>query len=194
MQNLRIGALAIVATLVVGANLSALATSSEPFTTGNSVFDVKKYVADSEWIENAPIVLTSQFKNVRLVNVKSDFNKSAVANEVEGFSVQQEIIDIFGGVEADYSEYPLDYRATTTLLTPDNLKPFAHRLPWGSFDTEVHCVPAVAKDCSLAMFWDKSTVRRQKLTTFIAVRLRGNTFALVEKQLFDQLNVVKPVA
>ena len=196
VKNLRIVTVAVLATLVIGLNLNAMSGAGQPFTTGNTVFDVKKYVGDSAWIENAPIVLASRFKQVRLVNVRSDYKAVSGSNAgaVLGFSVQQEIVDIFGGVEADYSEYPLDFRSTQTGLNFENLKPYRLRLPWGGYEAVVRCVPATAKDCTLAMFWNKTTVGRHDDATFIGVRLNDNAFALIEKHLFEQLNVVKQVA
>ncbi|MEY4367993.1 MAG: hypothetical protein RLZ28_1408 [Actinomycetota bacterium] len=196
VKNLRIVTIAIVASGIIGVNLAAFTSSGDPFTSGNTVFEVKKYVGDSDWIENAPIVLAGRFKHVRLVNVRSDYKAIAEsdAGDVVGFSVQKEIVDIFGGVDADFSDYPLDFRSTQTGLNFENLKPYQFRLPWGGYEAEVRCVPATAKDCTLAMFWNKTTVRRHDDATFIGVRLSDSAFALIEKHLFEQLNVVKPIA
>jgi len=196
VKNLRILTIAVVAALVVWANIGAMGDTGQPFATGNTVFDVKKYVGDSDWIENAPIVLGRNFKHVTLINIKSDVKgvTEQQKSSVQGFSVQKEIVDIFGGVDANYSEFPLDFRNTTTGLTLENLKPYQFQLPWEKTEAEVHCVPAVAADCTLALFWNKATVRRNQDATFIGVRLRGNFFGLVEEHLFEQLGAVRPHA
>jgi hypothetical protein len=195
LSNWRLPAVIAIAALGVAGNLAAYETQAKPFTSDGSDFEISRYVGDSDWVENAPLILSNYFKTVRITHVRNDMNVTAANNEVRSFGVRDEVVRIFNHAIANYDHFPIDYRNVFVhdrngrhkALSKDILKNYVHKLPFGSDELGVTCAPKISKDCTVSIYWNPNTQLRSQAVTFVAVRIEGNFFALIERNLMKRL-------
>ncbi|MEO0024038.1 MAG: hypothetical protein RL196_479 [Actinomycetota bacterium] len=193
--NWRLLAVLIVAAVGLIANLQALNTQAKPFTTDNTQFEISRYIGDSDWVENAPLILSNYFKTVRITHVRNDMAVSDTNNTVRSFGVRDEVVRIFNHAIANYDHFPIDYRNVYVhdragrhkALSKSLLKNYVHKLPFGGKVLGVTCAPKIAKDCTLSIYWNPNTQLRSQDVTFVAVRIENNFFALIERNLLNRL-------
>ncbi len=196
LRNWRLLAVLAIAVLGTVVNLQALNTQAKPFVQGNNEFEIDRYIGDSNWVENAPLILSNYFKTVRITHVRNDMNLTETNNVVRSFGVRDEVVRIFNHAVANYDHFPIDYREVYIhdrngrhkALSRAVLKNYIHKLPFGSNVLNVACAPKISKDCTLSIYWNSNTQLRSQEVTFVAVRVEANFFALIERNLLNRLS------
>jgi hypothetical protein len=174
--TLGVGVLAVVALADI-----LMAPKSEIWRVDNSDFSTAELVEQVGWIQGAAPILAKNFDSVMVTNVN---NGAELA-----FNFDSSLAAIYQ-VAADYTFTPLDLRSGVGDNSGAQGKALASFLEGRGLvrhDSEVRCPRQADRKCRLRLIWREDVALRPLPVVLTAVVLEDKLFALIDRELIDEL-------
>jgi hypothetical protein len=174
--TLGVGVLAVVAL----ANIF-IAPKFEIWQVGNSDFSTAELAEQAEWIKGAAPILAKNFDSVLVTNVNKDVELA--------FDFDAALAEIYQ-VAADYTFAPLDLRSGVgddSGAQGRSLASFLEGRGLVRHESDVLCQRQADRWCRLQLIWREDVALRPLPAVFVAVAFDDKLFALVDRELFDEL-------
>jgi len=147
----------------------------------NDRFSTAELAEQADWIKSAAPVLATNFDSVLVTNVNKDAELA--------FDFDAALAEIYQ-ISADYTFLPLDLRSAIGDDSGSQGRGLAGLLRARDLvqhESQVLCQRQEVRRCQLMLVWREGVELRPLPAVFTAVVLEDKLFALVDRQLIDEL-------
>jgi hypothetical protein len=147
----------------------------------NQRFSTAELAIESEWIKGAAPILAENFDSVLVTNVNNDVELS--------FDFDAALAEIYQ-VATDYTFAPVDVRSAPgddSGAQGRGLAALLREQGLVQHESDVLCQLQETRHCRLMLVWRKDVALRPLPAVFTAVVLEDKLFALVDRELLDQV-------